>query len=146
MIRQANIKDVAAIDSIGYLIKDDFSKINNTRKRLDINYVKIFVYEEASIIKGFIEIECHYEITDIINIAVMSEYQNRGVASELLNYVIANIAQQSIMLEVNENNVNAIKFYQHNDFKELNRRKKYYDNLHDAIIMERKTIWKMYIY
>ncbi|MCI8794064.1 MAG: GNAT family N-acetyltransferase [Bacilli bacterium] len=140
MIRIANLEDLTAIDSIGTLIKDNFSKQNHTRERINLDYVKIFVYENQSIIKGFIEIECHYETTDLINIAVLKEYQNQGIASSLLNYVIENINQQNIILEVNENNIKAIKFYQRNNFKEINRRNKYYDNLYDAIIMERKTI------
>lgn len=140
MIRIANLEDLTAIDSIGTLIKDNFSKQNHTRERINLDYVKIFVYEDQSIIKGFIEIECHYETTDLINIAVLKEYQNQGIASSLLNYVIENINQQNIILEVNENNIKAIKFYQRNNFKEINRRNKYYDNLYDAIIMERKTI------
>ena len=140
MIRIANLEDLTAIDSIGTLIKDNFSKQNHTRERINIDYVKIFVYEDQSIIKGFIETECHYETTDLINIAVLKEYQNQGIASSLLNYVIENINQQNIILEVNENNIKAIKFYQRNNFKEINRRNKYYDNLYDAIIMERKTI------
>ena len=140
MIRIANLEDLTAIDSIGTLIKDNFSKQNHTRERINLDYVKIFVYENQSIIKGFIEIECHYETTDLINIAVLKEYQNQGIASSLLNYVIENINQQNIILEVNENNIKAIKFYQRNNFKEINRRNKYYDNLYDALIMERKTI------
>jgi ribosomal-protein-alanine N-acetyltransferase len=140
MIRIANLEDLTAIDSIGTLIKDNFSKQNHTRERINLDYVKIFVYEDQSIIKGFIEIECHYETTDLINIAVLKKYQNQGIASSLLNYVIENINQQNIILEVNENNIKAIKFYQRNNFKEINRRNKYYDNLYDAIIMERKTI------
>ncbi len=139
MIRIANLEDLTAIDSIGTLIKDNFSKQNHTRERINLDYVKIFVYEDQSIIKGFIEIECHYETTDLINIAVLKKYQNQGIASSLLN-VIENINQQNIILEVNENNIKAIKFYQRNNFKEINRRNKYYDNLYDAIIMERKTI------
>ncbi len=140
MIRIANLEDLTAIDSIGTLIKDNFSKQNHTRERINLDYVKIFVYEDQSIIKGFIETECHYETTDLINIAVLKKYQNQGIASSLLNYVIENINQQNIILEVNENNIKAIKFYQRNNFKEINRRNKYYDNLYDAIIMERKTI------
>ena len=81
MIRIANLEDLTAIDSIGTLIKDNFSKQNHTRERINLDYVKIFVYENQSIIKGFIEIECHYETTDLINIAVLKEYQNQGIAS-----------------------------------------------------------------
>ena len=139
MIRIANLEDLTAIDSIGTLIKDNFSKQNHTRERINLDYVKIFVYEDQSIIKGFIEIECHYETTDLINIAVLKKYQNQGIASSLLNYVIENINQQNIILEVNENNIKAIKFYQRNNFKEINRRNKYHDTLYDAIVVMKQV-------
>lgn len=140
MIRESDKNDIAAINNIGMLINHDFSHLNHLNERLDYDYVRIFVFEENNIIKGFIEIERHFEITDIINIAVLEEYQKSGIASSLINYVISNIEQKKIMLEVSENNTKALNFYKKNNFVEINRRKKYYDNLYDAIIMEREVI------
>ena len=40
------------------------------------------------------------------------------------------------MLEVREDNIKAINFYQKNDFKIISKRKNYYQNV-DALIMER---------
>ena len=44
----------------------------------------------------------------------------------------------NITLEVNENNIYAIKLYEKFDFKEIGRRKKYYNGIDTAIIMELK--------
>ena len=85
---------------------------------------------------GFVEIENHFEITDIINIAVLDRFQHNGIGLKLLDYVIKNTDATKIMLEVNENNKKALNFYKKNKFIEINRRKNYYDGA-DAIIMER---------
>lgn len=137
MIREFNITDLKRIDEIGSLIKKDFAKLNKIEERYKLNYVQILVYEEEAVIKGFIEIENHFEITDIINIAVSEEYQKKLIATKLLNYVINESKSTKLMLEVNERNFKAINFYKKHNFKEINRRKKYYGE-NDAIIMERE--------
>ena len=64
-------------------------------------------------------------------------WRNNGYASALLDNLIQNNKDaKKILLEVNENNEEAIKFYQKHKFVEINRRPKYYQN-GDAIIMER---------
>ena len=45
---------------------------------------------------------------------------------------------QCITLEVNVKNENAIKLYKKYNFEEVGRRKKYYNNIDDAIIMTLK--------
>lgn len=135
MIREINQNDLDSINEIGSLIKDDFVRLNNIEDRLNKEYVKIYVYDD-NFIKGFVEIENHFEFTDIINIAVLNSYQNKGIATKLLEHVIKSTNATKIMLEVNENNTKAISFYKKNKFIEINRRKNYYGNK-DAIIMER---------
>lgn len=140
MIREFTIDDIAAIDSIGATIKEDFCNKNNIIERSKLNYVKIFLYEDV-VIKGFVEIENHFEITDIINIAVDPDFQNKGIATKLIEYVINNTKSEKLMLEVNEINTKAINLYTKCHFKEITRRKKYYGS-NDAIIMERKLPMK----
>lgn len=140
MIREFRIDDLAIIDEIGASIKEDFCNKNNIAERSQLDYVNIFVYEDTSI-KGFIEIESHFEITDIINIAVSEEHQNNGIATKLIEYVINHTKSEKLMLEVNEINQKAINFYTKCNFKEISRRKKYYGD-NDAIIMERKLSMK----
>lgn len=136
MIRELRIEDLDSINKIGLLIKEDFNNHNKTKEILDSNVRFLYVYEEDNLIKGFIEIEKHFEVIDIINIAVLEEHQNKNVATMLINYIVINNEIEKIILEVKETNTKAIKFYLKNGFKEINRRKKYYDGI-DAIIMER---------
>lgn len=137
MIREFRIKDLKSIDSIGALISDNFVYKNNIETRSQLDYVKIFVYEEANKIEGFIEIEIHFEVVEIINIAVDKSFQNKGIATSLLNYIKENFTCEKILLEVKENNESAINFYKKHNFVEINRRKNYYGDK-DAIIMERR--------
>lgn len=140
MIREFTLDDLKIIDSIGATIKENFSVKNNIIARSKLNYVKIFVYED-DIVKGFVEIETHFETTDIINIAVDPRYQNKGIATKLIEYVINYTVSEKLMLEVNEVNTKALSFYNGCNFKEIGRRKKYYES-NDAIIMERKLPMK----
>lgn len=135
MIREFNAVDIDAINEIGKLIKDNFKDIYKISE-LNKNYAGIYVYEEDGKVIGFLQYEKHFEITDIINIAVSKMSQNKGIGENLINYLINNTSSNKIMLEVRENNVQALKLYIKCGFTEINRRKKYYDT-EDAIIMER---------
>lgn len=134
MIRLYNNLDYDRINEIGSLIKDDFCNVYDISNIIDKNYAFIYVYEENNKVIGFIQIEKHFEITDIINIAVDKEYQNKGIATELIEF-IKNDVEEKIMLEVRSRNEAAIKTYEKNGFKVINIRKKYYGD-DDAIIME----------
>lgn len=137
MIRLYNESDYDSIDSIGSLIKEDFNNKYGIIN-LDHNYANIYVYEEGNKVIAFLQYEEHYEITDIINIAVGINHQNKGIGEDLINYLINNTTAKKIMLEVRENNIQAINLYNKCGFKEINRRKKYYGK-EDAIIMERNV-------
>ena len=79
MIREANIEDISAINEIGLRIDTNFASIYKLLDVLNQNYSKIYVYEDVNIIKGFLHIENHYEITDIINIAVLKCFENNKI-------------------------------------------------------------------
>ena len=134
MIRLYNDLDYDRINEIGSLIKDDFCNVYDISNINDKNYAFIYVYEENNKVIGFIQVEKHFEITDIINIAVDENYQNKGIATKLIEF-IKNDVEEKIMLEVRSRNEAAIKTYEKNDFKVINIRKKYYGD-DDAIIME----------
>lgn len=88
----------------------------------------------------FVMDECH-----ITNIAVLSEYRNRGIATKLINEML-NLCKEHgttyIMLEVRESNIPAQKLYSKFNFTEEVVRKDYYKNPNgtreDAIVMSRE--------
>lgn len=139
MIRTININDLNFIDKIGSQIKEDFNKKYDIENFINLDYASIYVYEENNKVVGFIQLESHFEILDLINIAVDEEYKGKNIGSKLIEHAIQNTTAEKIMLEVRESNKSAIRLYEKNQFKEINRRKKYYGN-EDAIIMERSLI------
>lgn len=136
MIRECNIDDIASINKLGILANENFTNVYNIREILDKDYEFIYVYEEDNNVLGFIQIEKHFEVLDLINIAVSEDTRRKGIASKLIQHIIDNVEHERFLLEVNSNNTSAIKLYQKFNFKEINIRKNYYSN-GDAIIMER---------
>ena len=104
MVREALNQDFNRINEIGLLIKENFSTVYKIDEDIKHDYVHIYVYEENNNVLGFIQIEEHFEITDIINIAVDKGYQGKGIGKELIQYVIDNTKSEKIMLEVKANN------------------------------------------
>ena len=136
MLREVELKDLEQINIIGSQIKEDFIKKYDIENFINYEYARMYVYEKEEKIIGFIQLEEHYEILDLINIAVKKENHGNNIGSQLIEYAIINTKAEKMMLEVRESNISAIKLYEKNNFKEINRRKKYYGN-EDAIIMER---------
>ncbi|MGG6550280.1 UNVERIFIED_CONTAM: ribosomal protein S18-alanine N-acetyltransferase, partial [Prevotella sp. 15_C9] len=76
---------------------------------------------------------------DLLRIAVREDVRGRGVATQLMQYMVYDLKKnghESIMLEVRESNEKAIALYEKFDFDEISRRKDYYrDPKEDAVVM-----------
>ena len=134
MISKLTKEEVQEVIQLGTMLNPNFSKLFHI-ENLNPNET-IYLYKENNINKGFIHIQNGLDIIDLLNIIVKREYQNQGIGSVLLKYIIDNKQDKKIMLEVRSKNINAIKLYQKYDFKIINIRKNYYKD-DDAIIMER---------
>lgn len=134
MISKLTKEEVQEVIQLGTMLNPNFSKLFHIEK-LNPNET-IYIYKENNINKGFIHIQNGLDIIDLLNIIVKPEFQNQGIGSILLKYIIDNKQDKKIMLEVKSKNINAIKLYQKYDFKIINIRKNYYKD-DDAIIMER---------
>ena len=75
---------------------------------------------------------------DLFEIAVKNNYRNKGLGMKLLRAVFDWYKNKDILLEVNEENVNALSFYSKNGFIKISIRKNYYKNNKNAIIMVKK--------
>ena len=134
MISKLTKEEVQEVIQLGTMLNPNFSKLFHI-ENLNTNET-IYIYKENNINKGFIHIQNGLDIIDLLNIIVKPKYQNQGIGSVLLKYIIDNKQDKKIMLEVRSKNINAIKLYQKYDFKIINIRKNYYKD-DDAIIMER---------
>ncbi|ALF23817.1 ribosomal protein S18-alanine N-acetyltransferase [Fusobacterium nucleatum] len=137
MIKKLEINDTDYIDQIFNLEKEIFKNSAFNRTYLD-TLIKgdnsfIYVYLIDSKVCGYLIVLDSIDIYEILAIATIEEYRNKGIAQELLN----KIKTKDIFLEVRESNQPAINFYKKNKFKEISIRKNYYSKPNEnAIIMK----------
>lgn len=96
----------------------------------------VYNYMDGEKILGYLEIRLVDGVIDIMNLFVNEENRKNGIATALMNEVIEKEDYNRIMLEVNENNNEAIRLYTRLGFKEISLRDRYYGE-DTAIIMEK---------
>ena len=114
-------------------IENDF--INNP-------YTKYIIYLIDNKIVGFINYYEIYDRLEIVNFNVLDFFQNKGIGSKLLDYlikIVENKKLNNITLEVRIDNDKAIHLYRKYGFKKVSIRKNYYGNV-DGILMEKEMI------
>ena len=137
MIKKLTINDVDYIEQIFNLEKDIFKNSAFSKESTE-NLVKagnsfIYAYLIDEKICGYLMVLDSIDVYEILAIATVEEYRNKGIAQELLD----KIKTKDIFLEVRKSNEKAINFYKKNNFKQISIRKGYYsDPTEDAIIMK----------
>ena len=141
MVRYANVYDIPRILELGSLLNDNFTQVNHLNDMLEDGFSKVLVYENDEKIIGFITATDLGETCDILSLVVDPEYRNRLVASNLIDYLISELDEELklITLEVDSNNIPAIRLYEKFGFEVVNVRKNYYPNGDDAYLMARKS-------
>jgi [ribosomal protein S18]-alanine N-acetyltransferase len=89
---------------------------------------------------GYLICSRYETVWHVMNVAVASVHQRKGVASTLLHQLYERVAEQSprFTLEVRCSNSVAISLYEREGFRVAGRRPRYYqDNGEDALIMWR---------
>jgi ribosomal protein S18 acetylase RimI-like enzyme len=139
MVSKIREKDEESFNKLGSLIDKDFIKYNDFSNIMDVDSsIDSFGYYNNDVLIGFIEFSKSFESVDIIDIVVEPTYRRKGIATKLLNHLIDNNRDvDSIFLEVRDDNKDAIEFYLVNNFEVINKRKAYYKDGVDALIMKR---------
>lgn len=118
---------------------DDFWSYEILKQEIENNNSIYVVAKIDDSIVGFAGIKIIFDEAELMNIVVKKVNRKQGIGKILLKELV-NIMKDSginkIMLEVNENNNAAIKLYQTFGFEQSGKRKKYYNNIDDAILME----------
>lgn len=96
----------------------------------------IYNYMDDEKVLGYLEIRLVDGVIDIMNLFVNEENRKQGIATSLMNEMFEKENYNRIMLEVNENNNEAIRLYNRLGFKEISLRDRYYGE-DTAIIMEK---------
>lgn len=98
-----------------------------------------FVLEEGGDVLGY---GGYYAVADeaqIVNFAIERNHRRRGLGTELFRRLLADAGERGLryaFLDVNERNAAAIGLYESFGFRQIGRRKKYYEDTDDALIYE----------
>ena len=79
------------------------------------------------------------DVTDLQRIAVHPGHRRRGLARELLDAAASPSTGRRMLLEVGAHNTGAVAFYAAAGFVEIARRRRYYRDGSDALVMERNA-------
>ncbi len=119
------------------ILNNSFIKKDYILNELSNNpFGKIIILKEDNEIIGYIYYSDIYERVEINQIEINFIHRNCGKGNFLLKKLIETV-DKNISLEVNVNNIPAIKLYKKNGFIEKAIRKGYYQGI-DGILMERK--------
>ena len=96
----------------------------------------IVAFNEINEIIGFLlgRVGPHGDELHILKIAVLSEYRRTGVGHRILDEVFK-VGAFQVFLEVNTNNINALKFYEKYGFAKVREIKSFYSNGDNAFFM-----------
>ena len=136
-IADMNISDVKNLAISNF---DDFWNMDILKDELSSETSQFICAKYENKIVGFAGIKIVLDEADIMNIAVRKDYRRQGIATLLLNHILTICKEKSIKtihLEVNEENFSAISLYKKFGFEICGRRKQYYDNTYDAILMKK---------
>lgn len=121
------------IDKISELESQLFPDDNWTAESIadllqqDIN--QVMVLQDNDKLLGYCLYQVVFEKAEILRIGVNPSLQNKGIGTQIFNNLLEVLAQKNVenlMLEVREDNHNAIHFYQKQGFSTIHVRKNYY--------------------
>jgi ribosomal-protein-alanine N-acetyltransferase len=137
-IRAATSADLAAVTAIERGSFPDPWSLEAFRMRLDDVFL---VAEAADGITGYAVAWCLGPEAEILNVAVAPASRGQGIGRTLLDAVLAAIVRagtRRVFLEVRVSNAAACRLYAGAGFREVGRRRGYYDHpREDALILAR---------
>lgn len=140
MIRPMQRQDIKRVHEIEQSI---FSAPWSEKSFMDAYCAESNIYLVAikeEMVIGYCGLWVSYETADLCNMAVDKTYRQQGAARELLKEGLRLCKErsvESVLLEVRESNIPAIRLYEKTGFARIGKRKKYYkEPVEDAILMQ----------
>ncbi|MCO1340138.1 ribosomal-protein-alanine N-acetyltransferase [Kocuria polaris] len=100
---------------------------------------RYWVAEADGVVVGYAGMMCVLPIADVQTIAVVPEYEGRGIGTALLEAMIREArtrGAENVMLEVREDNPRAQQLYARHGFEQIHVRRNYYPGGVSAVIMQ----------
>jgi ribosomal-protein-alanine N-acetyltransferase len=104
----------------------------------DLPTIQYLVAEDDDSVHGYAVASYAGDIAELQRIGVAGEARRRGIASALLDEVVAHAPSTGadrLLLEVRADNRGALAFYAARGFVEIDRRTRYYRDGTDAVVM-----------
>ncbi len=141
-IRLADINDVIQLKELEKQCFDEHIRENFEfvlKSNNHIIYVCEKVDETGKIIVGYAGASISYEQGDILSVCVNKDYRKRSIAYVLMDTLLEELKNkkvENLFLEVEEDNIPAIKLYEKLGFLQISERKNYYGSK-TALIMQK---------
>lgn len=137
-IFRMTISELEEIQDTLLLDFDDFWNVNTFKEELLNPNSKYIMAKINDKIVGFAGIWKAVDDVHITNIVTSKNFRRQNIGSVMLSNLVEIAKSEkgitSITLEVNSTNIPAQKLYEKFGFKVVGLRKKYYNNMDDAII------------
>lgn len=140
MIRQAHADDAGAIAA---LEREAFAADPWTLAQVESELAaptRRVLIAQSDRVQGYVSISVAGDVADLTHIVVAESEQRCGVGAALLSAAhdaAAEAGTERVLLEVAESNAGAIAFYAAHGYAEITRRRGYYANGDDALVMAR---------
>lgn len=119
---------------------DDFWNENLLKEELENKNSKYIVAIKDDEVVGFAGIKYNFDnFVEIMNIVTKKNQRRNGIGKILIENIkklAKEYGVEKIYLEVNNQNLPAIKLYENSGFKQVGIRKQYYEGKFDAILMD----------
>ncbi len=132
-----DVEAVAALDRA--LFADDGWSDDQVRQELVGDHRQAWV--EGDPLQGYVVTMLVGDVADLQRIAVHPDHRRNGLARALLAEAVASAREggaDRMLLEVSAANSAALAFYASTGFAEISRRRRYYRDGTDAVVMQRR--------
>lgn len=140
IIKKANLKEIGenlfCIDNAAF--NRDFDlKARSVKEEVDyLQNSEIYVAFEVTKIIGFIAYEDKQDSVEIISLAVIPEYQKKGIGKLLLNQILGKLKSRKIHLVTHPRNTPAIILYLKLGFEIYGLKENYYGDGQPRLLLK----------
>lgn len=136
MIRELKNTDIEQLTKLLINYDKNIENHFNFSYYLSNDIYSQYVYVINDKIVGYVLITVIDTLVEFHLLYVDNLFRNQKFGTKLMEYIINKYSNYRFLLEVSINNYIAIKLYENMNFKIINIRKKYYNDI-DAYVMER---------
>jgi ribosomal-protein-alanine N-acetyltransferase len=141
--RPATVEDVAGVVALDrQLFGPDAWTDGQVAEELTGPHRSAWVAVSGSAVVGYVMTMTVGDVSDLQRIAVRPDHRRAGLAHTLLALAIERATADGaarMLLEVSAANAGALAFYDAEGFGEIDRRRRYYRDGSDAVVMARDT-------